>query len=49
MCIRGLHKNMRPIGSQAIEAYMPFRAKEKRVVGSRTSKGRKTVCRKMRK
>lgn len=29
MCVRGLHKNMRPTGSHAIEAYMPFRAKEK--------------------
>lgn len=40
MCIRGLHKTMRPIGSQAIEAYMPFRAKEKGGGGIKDVKGK---------
>ena len=36
---------MRPTGSQAIEAYIPSRAKK----GTRTSEGRKTIHRKMKK
>ena len=39
---------MRPTGSQAIEANMPSRAKEKRV-GVGTSKRRKTIHRNMKK
>ena len=39
---------MRPISSQAFEAYVPSRAKEKRM-GSGTSKGGKTIHRKMKK
>ena len=39
---------MRPIGSQAVEAYMPSRAKEK-WVGVWDLRERKTILRKMKK
>ena len=41
---QGLHKNMRPTGSQAVEAYTPSRAKKKGWE-SGTSEGRKTIHR----
>lgn len=43
----GLHKNMKPIGSQAVEAFICHPELRRRGHGFGTSKGRRTIDRKM--